>query len=131
VKLVLSEPESAALSDWIATRADRLASVIAAIEVRRSVRRAEVTRSGAAGEREREMLRTRAEAVLGSVSLVAIDDAIVTDAGALSPPDLRALDAIHLATALRVAELDGLVTYDIRLSDAATARGLNVFHPGR
>lgn len=120
-----------ALADWIASRTDRLASVLVTIEVRRSVRRAEVIGSGAAGDREREDLLTRAEAALGSVSLVSLDDTIVSEAGVLAPPGLRTLDAIHLATALRGAPLDGFVTYDARLSEAAAARGFDVFHPGR
>lgn len=131
MKLVLPEPESAALSDWITSRTDRLASVLVAVEVRRSVRRVEVMGSGRTAERARETILTRAEAVLGSVNLVAINEAIVSDAGALAPPGLRTLDAIHLATALRSTQLDGLVTYDARLSDAAAARGLEVFRPGR
>lgn len=131
MKLILPEPESPALTEWIASRTERLASVLVAIEVRRSVRRAEVTGSGTAADRDREDLLTRAEAVLGSVNLVALDDAIVSDAGVLAPPGLRTLDAVHVATALRAVPLDGLITYDARLADAAAARGLTVFRPGR
>lgn len=130
MKLVLTEPESAALAHWIASRHERLASVLVAVEVRRSVRRAEVAASGAAAEDERELLLARTEAVLASLNLVALSDSIVSEAGALAPPGLRTLDAIHLATALHAGPLDGLVTYDARLHDAAAARGLAVFHPG-
>jgi predicted nucleic acid-binding protein len=43
---------------------------------------------------------------------------------------LRSLDALHLATALEVGdELDGLVTYDARMSVAAEALGLAVLAP--
>lgn len=105
--------------------------MLVAIEVRRSVRRAEVIGSGAAADREHEDLLTRAEAVVGSVSLVALTDMIVRDAGTLAPSSLRTLDAVHLATALRGAPLDGFLTYDARLSEAAVARGFDVFHPGR
>ncbi|MBA2372216.1 MAG: VapC toxin family PIN domain ribonuclease, partial [Chloroflexi bacterium] len=40
------------------------------------------------------------------------------------------LDSIHLATALSVDPLDGFVTYDDRLSQAANVAGLSVFAPG-
>jgi predicted nucleic acid-binding protein len=45
---------------------------------------------------------------------------------------VRALDAIHLATALAIDddELE-FITYDDRLADAARAEGLTVVQPGR
>ena len=43
-------------------------------------------------------------------------------------PELRSLDAIHLASALDVGA-DSLLTYDVRLADAATANGLHVLAP--
>lgn len=47
-------------------------------------------------------------------------------------PALRALDAIHLASALAVgAALDGFVCYDQRLGIAARREGLAVVAPGR
>ena len=40
---------------------------------------------------------------------------------------LRSLDAIHLASALALAEdLEGIVTYDARLAEGAEALGLVV-----
>ncbi len=43
---------------------------------------------------------------------------------------LRSLDAIHLAAALELGdELDGIVTYDERLSDAAALLGVAVISP--
>jgi predicted nucleic acid-binding protein len=44
-------------------------------------------------------------------------------------PELRTLDAIHLAAAMSVPELRALVTYDNRLAEAATATGLAVVGP--
>lgn len=52
-------------------------------------------------------------------------------AGALTPPALRSLDAVHLASALSVRDrLDGFVAYDARLVEAARAHGLPVLTPG-
>ena len=50
----------------------------------------------------------------------------------MSPaPELRALDAIHLASALSSRELlGGFVCYDNRLSEAAAREGLAVIAPG-
>ena len=43
---------------------------------------------------------------------------------------LRSLDAIHLAAALELGdELDGIVSYDDRLSDAAELLGVAVIAP--
>jgi predicted nucleic acid-binding protein len=48
----------------------------------------------------------------------------------LDPPGLRSVDAIHLASALAIRdELAALVTYDIRLAEAARAAGLTVLAP--
>jgi hypothetical protein len=42
---------------------------------------------------------------------------------------VRSLDAIHLATALRIQPLTSFVTYDKRLADAAQLAGLTVDAP--
>ncbi|MDA2931329.1 PIN domain-containing protein [Acidobacteria bacterium AH-259-O06] len=69
---------------------DRISSVLARVEVLRSLRRA------AAPPTDYQ----RGEQVLARLALVRIDDGILATAAALDPPHLRALDAIHLATAL-------------------------------
>lgn len=69
-----------------------------------------------------------ARAWLQGVSLLPLDDGILDTAGELGPPALRALDAIHLATALRVKkEVGAFFSYDQRLREAAAGRGLSVF----
>jgi predicted nucleic acid-binding protein len=76
-----------------------------------------------------EQLR-RARHVLATIDLVRVSDRIVEAASTVPPPELRTLDAIHLATA---EYLDGdvgtFVTYDDRLAAAAAARGLKVAQP--
>ena len=72
----------------------------------------------------------RAEAVLDTVALVAIDDAVLVRAADLVPTTLRSLDAIHLATAHHVREdLDSMIVYDERLAAAAREAGLIVEAP--
>ncbi len=68
--------------------------------------------------------------MLDAVTLVQITTAVFTAAGRLDPPALRSLDAVHLAAALDLGdELDGLVTYDVRLAEAAKANGVAVVTP--
>lgn len=68
--------------------------------------------------------------VVGRLELVRISDRILNAAAALEPPELRTLDAIHLATAqLFGATLSVVVTYDQRLAEAARRLGMRVSAP--
>ena len=73
---------------------------------------------------------TRAREGLSLLSLIPIDEAVLTRASELAPQTLRSLDAIHIATALSLgADLGVLIAYDQRLSLAATENGLSVVSP--
>lgn len=119
VKLVVEEPETAALRRFLADRAGRrVSSVLLRTESLRAVRHL-----GA------DALATVREG-LRRVDLVAIDDRILEAAGTLEPRVLRTLDAIHLATALAVGDdLDTIVTYDDRMVEAARFLGLSTATP--
>jgi uncharacterized protein len=119
-KLVVVEPETAALEHDCAARAGLLSSRLGATELRRAARRA--------GHRR---VVQQVEDVLAAVVLVEVSPSVLDRAGRLTPPGLRTLDAIHLATATTLA-LPGLefVTYDARLAAAARAAGLTVAQPG-
>ncbi len=120
IKLVVLEPESAALREFLKTHALRMSSALAEVEVPRALRRAGY---GAAEGR-------RATEILARIALVEVDRRILRSAAALAPPGLRSLDAIHLATALSLGQdLAGIVTYDQRLSDAAIGADLAVWAP--
>ncbi len=119
VKLVLPEPESHALRDFLANDEDHVSSGLAQLEVQRTVRRVDDTE-----DRRQDAMR-----VLARVSLMEIDGPILAQAASLDPPGLRSLDAIHLATALSLDGLGALVTYDRRLADAAREAGLAVASP--
>lgn len=68
---------------------------------------------------------------LRRLSLITLSRAVLRAAGQLEPAGLRTLDAIHLASALRVREhLDAVVAYDDRLLGAARQHGLVVRSPG-
>lgn len=62
--------------------------------------------------------------------LIARGEATPATRDITDPPELRSLDAIHLATALDLADdLDGLVTYDERLARAANDVGIPTLAP--
>jgi len=72
----------------------------------------------------------QAREVLNAVTLVQVRPAVFEDAGRLDPSGLRSLDAIHLAAALDLGDdLDGLITYDDRLANAAISNGVAVIAP--
>lgn len=120
LKLVVLEPESAALQQFLRDRRSRLSSALAEVEVPRALRRAGY---GAPEQR-------RADEVLGRMVLVNVDRRLLRDAAALAPLSLRSLDAIHLATALSVGDdLAGIVSYDYRLSSVAAAADVLVWAP--
>lgn len=74
---------------------------------------------------------TDARAWLGDVVLMPIDDEVLDRAATLGPPGLKALDALHLATALTITdEIGAFLTYDQRLAEAAASHGLPVLLPG-
>ena len=117
IKLVIRERESAVFKRWL-TGKRVVSSRIAEVEVSRGARR-----SG------REP-RPSVEELLGEIDLIELDDRVVSRAVRLDPPELRSLDALHLATALSIADdLDGFVTYDRQLGRAASAAGLPVATP--
>jgi predicted nucleic acid-binding protein len=119
VKLIRPEAESRALKAFIQGKPRRVTSALARVEV---VRAAALAADG-------EAVRL-AEQLLATIELVAVSDAVLARAAALPPAGLRSLDAIHLATALALGvELDGIVTYDDRLADAARMAGVTVYTP--
>jgi predicted nucleic acid-binding protein len=80
--------------------------------------------------RRRPDLVPRAIAMAKRVMTVPLSHQIVEQAATIGNPLLRTLDALHLATAVTVAEeLHAFVTYDKRLADAATDIGLTVATP--
>jgi uncharacterized protein len=125
VKLVREEPETAALRTFLAG-ADVVSSELVLTEVPRAARRV-------AADDPRlspDVLTDRAGELLEAVALVPIDRAILLAAGALAEPVLRALDAIHIASAVTVLPIDAFVTYDDRQWAAARLAGLRTIAPG-
>ena len=119
VKLVVEEPESAAVRSFLANRsARRVSSALLRTESLRAVRHLGP-----------DALATIREG-LRRVDLIGIDDRILDAAGILEPQVLRTLDAIHLATAMAVGDdLEAIVTYDERMVEAARLMGLSTATP--
>ncbi len=68
--------------------------------------------------------------MLARVDLIRVSDRVLDVAVRLPPPELRSLDAIHLATAQQLGgSLARVVTYDARMTVAADALGLTVVAP--
>jgi uncharacterized protein len=61
--------------------------------------------------------------------LVETSDELLRAAAALTSAVVRTLDAIHLASAMRI-DPDEFAVYDRRLAGAATEAGLSVASPG-
>jgi predicted nucleic acid-binding protein len=74
-------------------------------------------------------LLERAGAVVQAIELRPVDRPLLTAAGALGEPALRALHAIHVASALD-ASRRRLVTYDDRQAAAARLAGMRTMAPG-
>jgi len=118
VKLAVEEPESQALLARLKGNGPYVTSVVGEIETVRVCRRANVPAE-------------KVEEVLGGVALVALDDEVRRLASTAGAVTLRTLDAIHLATALSLGRyLEAILTYDLRLAEAARDAGLAVAAPG-
>ena len=119
VKLVVEEAGSKALRTWMSAETS---PIVSSDLLRTELLRA--TRRGAPDQAQ------QARAVLDSVTLISISTAIFEHAGTIEPDLLRILDAIHLAAALDLGDdLDGIITYDDRLTAAAASLGLRVIAP--
>lgn len=120
VKLIWEEKESAALWEYLTAHpeAEHISSTLLALEARRAALR---TGGGAL---------PRVDLALDRVGLVGITDAVIGSASRIPEPNLRSLDAIHLATAIMLGrDVDVMLTYDQRLADTASASGIAVAAP--
>ena len=125
VKLVRDEPESDALRAFLA-EADLVSSELVLTEVPRAIRRAAAHDARLA----LDVLMARAADIVDAVALLPLDRPLLLAAGASAEPALRALDAIHIATAVDLSPLDGFVSYDERQTAAARLAGLRTLSPG-
>ena len=117
-RVLLGEPDAAAVLRELAAFDQHIASRLMRIELRRLALRADALDA--------------ANQLLAGVALIPLDDPVLTASETLPPPAVATLDAIHLATALRLADagvLETVMTYDHRLADGARHHGLQVLTP--
>lgn len=119
VKLFAAEPESEAMTIAIAVEWQQMvASEILAVEAFRAA-----VRVGAGAP-------AHATRLLRMVALLPFSAEVRAASCRVGRPELRSLDAIHLATALSVSDqIAAVVTYDDRLSSACADAGLRVLAP--
>lgn len=121
VKLLITEPESAALRRYLARSPFELVtSSLAYVEVHRAARIAD----------PRPDTPVRADQLLNSCVVIDLREPLLRRAARLASQRVRTLDAVHLATAESV-EPETVLAYDDRLADAAREQGLDVAQPGR
>ena len=121
VKLVRLEHATPELVEWLKARpgVPLVCSVLAEVEVPRAIRRVAPDALAAV------------PAKLARLYRLEIDAAVRSSAAALAEPNLRPLDAIHVATAAGIgADLQAFASYDERLLQTAGKLGLPVVSPG-
>ena len=119
VKLIMEEPESGALRQSLGTYSRVMASELAALEVPRVIRRRDPGRVPVAHR------------LIRNLGTVTVDRGVIERAASLDPAELRSLDALQLACALRLAQFDPVfIAYDERILQAASAAGLRALSPG-
>lgn len=118
LKLLVQEAETTALREWFAAHEPLWSSQLLRTEALRAAGRLEID-------------DTTVERALAAISLVLPAVSTFFTAGRLDPPELRSLDALHLAAALELGDdLEGVVTYDGRVIVGATAAQIAVVSPG-
>jgi hypothetical protein len=115
-KLVIEEAETASLQAFVSGEILATARV-AVIEVGKAVARANP--------------EADARPILARFAMVELDAELASTATGMGGASLRALDALHVASALRLGpDLEAFVTYDARQADAARLAGLRIASPG-
>ncbi|OBI52171.1 type II toxin-antitoxin system VapC family toxin [Mycobacterium sp. E796] len=120
VKLVVAEEESAALIGWLNARVEEnlATSAIGHVELIRAAARV--------GPNAVSLARN----VAATIDALVLTEAIAAAAATIPPPELRTLDAIHLATAhVHRKALTAFCAYDRRLLEAAESQGLPAVCP--
>lgn len=117
-RVLLDEPDKSAIKDAL----DSFDQIVASRLLRIELRRVGLKRG----------VLDRAESLLADVSLIPLEDQILTAAETLTPASVGTLDAMHLATAVRLAragKLNAIMTYDKGLAAGAREHGITVLSP--
>ena len=124
-KLAFEEDGSDVLAEYIDS-CDVVSSDVALTEVTRTARRiASEIPANALGDLLEKIMIAMEEMVL-----IMVETRTLARAGALEGSFLRSLDAIHIATAQGLGDVDAFVTYDERQAAAARLAGFRTISPG-
>lgn len=118
LKLIFTEKETFALDKVMNNK--MVTSTLTRVEVKRAVNRINSTKSKVAND------------VLAQLQYIELDSQTLNLAEAFSPDvTLRTLDAIHVASVLRISEaVQGIITYDKQMIANAEKMGIKVLSPG-
>lgn len=115
-KFLVEESESAPLSEWAdAPEIYLVATHLLETELRRFAMR-------------HNLPQADVSSIITRVDIYDLPPSLYREAGLLPGVTLRSLDALHLVAAIRL-DVDALVTYDVRLAEAAGNAGLYVHAP--
>jgi predicted nucleic acid-binding protein len=117
-RVLLDTPQTPAIQRELGRFDRRVASRLLRIEMQRVA--------------HREALLDAVDPLLTDISLIPLDEEILTAAETIQPDTVATLDAIHLATAVRLAvdgRLDALMTYDKQLAAGAREHAITVLSP--
>ncbi len=117
-RVLLGEPDAAAVISCLGDFDQHVSSRLLRIELKRLA-----LRNG---------LLEHADQLLSGIALLPLDEALLDAAETVRPASVASLDAIHLVTALRLADaelIETVMTYDSRLAEGAREHGLAVLEP--
>ncbi len=117
-RVLLGEPDASAILAALRDFDQHLTSRLVRVELRRLALR--------------EGILEHADQLFSAIALLPLDEVLLDAAETVQPASVATLDAIHLVTALRLADaelVDAVMTYDARLGDGARHHGLAVLAP--
>lgn len=117
-RVLLDEPDTPAIRRELSRFERHISSRLLGLELRRLALR--------------EDMSEYVDELIFGIVLIPLDEEMLATAEAIAPPAVRTLDAIHLATAVRLAdagELDALMTYDKQLAAGARQHNITVLSP--
>ena len=123
-KLLIAEPETPELRNWLTSQIDQgdsaATSALGRVELMRTV-----ARYGDISQAD------RARYLLDGLDILPLTEPMMSLAESIGPAPLRSLDTIHLAAAAYFdQELTAFVTYDHRLLNGCRDIGLTTASPG-
>ena len=124
-KLAFEEDGSDILAEYIES-CDVVSSDVALTEVTRTARRiaSEIPANALGDLLEKTMI------AMEEMMLIMVETRTLVRAGAIEGSFLRSIDAIHIATAQGLGDVDAVVTYDERQAAAARLAGFRTISPG-